>query len=236
MTDIAPDSLSRRSFVYHKLRSLGARFREHAGAAVAVSIGEVAEEAAQARVMALCDLSPLSRCGFKGKGAADWLAGQGLLLPEVNRALRHANGVLIARLGAADFMVLDGLQRGASMARELAAQWEREASEPGARGNPVPRQDSYCWFCASGARAPDMLAKICAVDLRLHRFAPGCIAQTQVAQLNAVVIRADLGTVPAFHLFADSASAGYWWDCMVDAMQEFSGRPVGLDALCELEA
>ena len=37
--------------------------------------------------------------------------------------------------------------------------------------------------------------------------------------------------LPARHLLADSASAGYAWGCLVDAMAEFGGRLAGLDAL-----
>ena len=76
-----------------------------------------------------------------------------------------------------------------------------------------------------------LLAKICAVDLRLERFADLRIAQTSVARSNCVVIRADLGALPAFHLLGDSASAEYMWDCLLDAMAEFDGGPIGLDIL-----
>ncbi|MEO3434299.1 hypothetical protein [Inquilinus sp. CAU 1745] len=30
---------------------------------------------------------------------------------------------------------------------------------------------------------------------------------------------------------ADSASAGYLWDCLIDAIAEYGGAPVGLSAL-----
>jgi len=33
---------------------------------------------------------------------------------------------------------------------------------------------------------------------------------------------------------ADSAAADYPWDCLQDAMDEFRGGPVGLDALRDL--
>ena len=73
-----------------------------------------------------------------------------------------------------------------------------------------------------------MFAKICGVDLRPHHFADGRIAQTSLAKMSAIVIRADLGRTPAFHLLADSASAEYLWGCLLDAMAEFDGAPVGL--------
>ena len=48
--------------------------------------------------------------------------------------------------------------------------------------------------------------------------------------MNAIVIRADLGATPGFHVLADSASAEYLWGCIVDAMEEFGGALVGLAA------
>jgi sarcosine oxidase subunit gamma len=75
------------------------------------------------------------------------------------------------------------------------------------------------------------MAKICGVDLRAHKFDNGAIAQTSVARLGAVVARADINGTLAFHLFVDSASAEYFWDCVIDAMQEFGGKAVGIDAL-----
>ena len=38
----------------------------------------------------------------------------------------------------------------------------------------------------------------------------------------------------AYHLLFDSASADYLWDCLIDAMDEFDGAPVGATALSTL--
>jgi sarcosine oxidase, subunit gamma len=79
-----------------------------------------------------------------------------------------------------------------------------------------------------------MFAKICGVDLRASSFANHRIAQTSVARSNGIVIRSDLGGVPAYHLLGDSASASFVWRSVLDAMDEFGGAPVGLDALLKL--
>jgi len=76
-----------------------------------------------------------------------------------------------------------------------------------------------------------MFAKICGIDLRWDRFADLSIAQTSVARLTAVVTRADIGGTPAFHLLADSASAGYFLASLRDAAEEFGGRMTGLSTL-----
>jgi sarcosine oxidase subunit gamma len=56
------------------------------------------------------------------------------------------------------------------------------------------------------------------------------VAQTQAMRLSVIVVRDD-GELPAWHLLGDSAAAGYAWDCLVDAMAEFGGRPAGSSAL-----
>jgi sarcosine oxidase subunit gamma len=52
--------------------------------------------------------------------------------------------------------------------------------------------------------------------------------------MSGIIIRADLGRTPAYYVLADSASAEYLWGCLMDAMEEFSGAPVGLLALRQL--
>jgi sarcosine oxidase subunit gamma len=98
----------------------------------------------------------------------------------------------------------------------------------------VPRQDSHFRFMVTGRHAASAFAKICGVDLRPNTFEDLAIAQTSIAKSTAMVIRDDVGGTPAYHLLGDSASAGYMWDCLLDAMAEFGGRPVGLDALLAL--
>ena len=120
---------------------------------------------------------------------------------------RAGNGALIETLGAAWSMAeADGCYR-------------------------VARDETSCWLLLSGAHAAEMLAKVCAVDLRPRAFAPDAIAQTNVARLNAVVIRGDIGPVPAYDLITDHASAVYLWGALLDAMAEFDGAPVGLAAI-----
>ncbi len=45
------------------------------------------------------------------------------------------------------------------------------------------------------------------------------------------MVRDDRGAVPAYHLLANSAAAEYLWDCLLDAMAEFDGRPAGWSAV-----
>lgn len=237
--NVSPEAFQRRSFVASRLIAAGAVFEEVADAAVAARFGEgeAAERAALGRC-GLVDLSPLGRFGIKGRGAPDWLASQKITIPDApNKATRQKGGEVAARLSGTEFMVLSDLGGGPRCA-ELYASWNRDrAKDPETqRGYTVPRGDSHCWFRVTGARTAEMFAKICAVDLRPHVFADLEIAQTSVARVSAVVIRDDLpgqgeGAGLAYHLLADGASGEYLWDCLVDAMTEFDGKPVGLRIL-----
>ena len=234
---IAPAAHPRRSCIYRVLQQAGARFAPIDDAAIASDFGGPAEvEAEQARRMGIADLSVLPRTGFKGAGAVEWLTAQGLAIgPDSNRAYPQPGGELAARLAPTEIFLIDSLAGTGELVRRLNAAWSWGSEKPRRLiGYPMPRSESHAWFMVTGSQATAMFAKICGVDLRLHRFTGGAIAQTSVAKMSAIVIRVDLGGVPAFHLLADSASAEYLWTCVLDAMAEFDGAPVGWSALRKL--
>jgi sarcosine oxidase, subunit gamma len=231
---VLPASLKRRSFIYRLLAEEGARFGEINGGAVALDFGRPLEaELAHARDMALADLSVMAHCGFKGRGTVEWLTAQGLSIGEdSNRAYAQAGGELALRLAPTEILLIDSLDGTGRLMRTLNQAWTWAPMSPRPQqGYPTPRQDTHAWFMVTGRHAPDMFAKICGVDLRRDRFAEKSIAQTSVAKMSATILRADCADNPAYHVLADIASAEYLWTCLVDAMQEFQGRPVGLAAL-----
>jgi sarcosine oxidase, subunit gamma len=234
---ISPAAHPRRSCIYRVLQQAGARFAPVNDAAIAVDFRRPVEaEAEQARRMGITDLSVLPRTGFKGTGTVEWLTAQGLAIgPDSNRAYPQPGGELAARLAPTEIFLIDSLAGTGDLVRRLNAAWSWGSEKPRTLiGYPMPRSESHAWFMVTGDQARAMFAKICGVDLRPHRFAVGAIAQTSVAKMSATVIRADLGEAPAFHLLADSASSEYLWTCVLDAMAEFDGKPVGWSALRRL--
>lgn len=227
----------RRSPIYRKLRAEGAVFGEIEGAAVPVRYREGGEEDA-AKELGLADLSTLPRTGFKGKAVLSQMNTAGAALDfRPNRAFRQKDGTLAAVLAMTEVLLLSPLSGEAPALEKLDADWSIGKADG---AFPAPRRDSHFWFMITGRHAPSMFAKICSVDLRPASFEDLAIAQTSIARSNAIVIRDDLGgrddhgETPAYHLLGDSASAGYMWDCLLDAMAEWKGRPVGLNALLAL--
>lgn len=232
MAKLAPADRPRRSPLYRTLAATGAAFAPVGDGTIAESFGP--QDDAVARVLGLADLSPLPRAGWKGRGALAWLAGQGIAgLETDNRAAAQASGILAARLAPTEAVLLGALDGESADLDRLSAAWDIETA---GLCFPVPRMDSSFRFAVTGDHAAAMFAKLCGVDLRSKSFADLAIAQTSLARMNAILIRRDRGGVPAFDVLGDWASAEYLWACLIDAMAEFGGRPVGRAALRALEA
>lgn len=227
---VQPEQFSRRSFVYRRLQAAGCTWRARERTAVAATVPHPAappdDRVGRVGGVGLADLSPLTRWGVKGTGALDWLRAASWPVPDINnRAGRQRDGALVVRLGDGEALLLEATTAPSPALRKLMA----DALPP--RCYAVPREDSHLWFRLVGAQGPECLAKVCGVDFRLHRFADLSVAQTSLARLSAIIVRDDDRAGAAFHILADSASALYLWDCLIDAMAEFSGRLFGLDDL-----
>ena len=228
-----PAEEPRRSPLYRALEAHGARFEALGGFAVASDFGrEAAAEAAQAESLGLADLTSFPRIGFKGWNIVPWLAGAGAEMGEAsNRAYPQADGTRIARLAPGEALVLADRSGAGPLIQTLDEAWSMAEADGCFR---VARDETSCWLLLTGAHAPSMLAKVCAVDLRPQAFAADAIAQTNVARLNVIVVRGDIGQVPAYDLITDLASAVYLWGALLDAMAEYDGAPIGLAAIRSL--
>jgi sarcosine oxidase, subunit gamma len=203
-----PLTESRRSFIRRRLTQ-------------ATQLGRSGDQTGRGRELKLIDMSLRPRWGLKGRGTLAYLEAAGAVLPSAdNRAERQHDGSLLARLSPGEALILASLQNGGST---LAESIQCLPAEGLAGCYPVPRQDSHCWFIVAGPDAPPMFAKLCAVDLAPDCFVDASIAQTSLAKLPAIIIRHDFAASIAFSVLADSASAEYLWDCLIDAMSEFSG-------------
>lgn len=214
---VTPQQFNRRSFVYPRLVEAGAEFTDIGDAALATGFA-----GGSTPPLGLADLSPVPRTGVKGPRALAWMGEQGWPVPAANNVtVASEGGAMVARLADSEVVVLAPPRGDHGPTRSL------DAAIPGGGAWSTPRRDSHCWFRLQGNAAIDCLQKLCGVDLRIKAFPGGSIAQTSVARLNAIVIRDPAATIPVFHLLADSASAIWLWDTLLDAMAEFDGAPIG---------
>jgi sarcosine oxidase subunit gamma len=187
-----------------------------------------------ARNLAITDLSPLPRLGFKGRETIPAMQKRGITVEATpNRAFRQPDGGLCLVLAPGEVILLSPLAGDGGKLQSLHDAWRLDDAE---RTYPLLRGDSHAWFIVTGTKSPEMFAKICGIDFRLNKFPDLSIAQTSVAKISAIVTRADIGTTPAFHILADSASALYFFECLIDAAQEFGSSVASRHILLNLES
>ncbi|MBU1330971.1 MAG: sarcosine oxidase [Gammaproteobacteria bacterium] len=198
------------------------------GESCIVSTYGAGDERAHAAHCGLLDLSNLARVGFRGAASAAYLEARGYQLPAApNQALAQADGSQVLRLSQAEYLLLGSLQDAGARVRQEELAWQFDDTP----NYLLPRQDSHAWLLLSGTCQAEVMAKLCGVDLRAEAFPVGSVAQTSAARINVIIANLPLGELPCLHILCDRASADYFWGALLDAMQEFGGQPVGLDAL-----
>jgi len=229
---VSADQYIRRSPLYRRHQTAGAQFEDRAGALSVATYDSLNNDVLQAGHLGLTDLSTLIRVGFKGAATPDWLEKHDIQLPEApNRAEPQADGSLVARLSQEEHLILPDVSMNSKLANKLQAGWSLDSTD---KVYLLPRHDSHCWLALTGKLTSEALAKVCGVDMRLHKFINGDIAQTSLARVNAIIVRHDLGGTPCFYILSDVSSAEFLWDGLLDAMQEFEGSAVGTAALEKL--
>jgi sarcosine oxidase subunit gamma len=227
-----PSTLAQRSPIYRTLVAAGASFTAIGDAAIAARFGDAVElEIDGARRLGLADLSPLPRTGFKGRATPEFVKQQGISIGDAsNRAYPCGRNSCAVSLAPTEVLILGSRDGDDDLCARLEAAWSSDTG----MSFPVPRRDGTFWFVVTGSDAPAMFAKLCGVDLRPSRFDNHAVAQTSVAHINAIVIRDDINDVLSYHVLGDVASAGSMWSYITDAMTEFDGWLVGIDALSSL--
>ena len=161
--------------------------------------------------------------GARAAGAERDLRSRGFVLPDApNRAVIQADGSQVARLSQTEYLLLGSAQDQGERIADEEARWALDHQA----NYLLPRQDSHAWFQLSGEHLPEVMAKLCGVDMSAQAFGPGAVAQTSAARINVIVINATSAQQPRLFILCDRASKAYFQEALVDAMQEFSGLPV----------
>jgi sarcosine oxidase subunit gamma len=125
------------------------------------------------------------RLGLKGPRAAEWLAGQGIALPMTPNTWTHseeatADGLLVARLGTAEFFLEDG-SAGTTLKRISPS---LDKNPPGVY--PVLRED---WaFDLGGDEVHDVLAQVCNVNFAALSLASRPLIMTLMIGVAVLVV------------------------------------------------
>ncbi|MFD2178921.1 hypothetical protein [Veronia pacifica] len=165
------------------------------------------------------DATTSNRIGFRGTKAAAFLEQHNVSLPDKpNRAVQMSDGLLVLRLSHTEYWLVDADNLNTTTLSNL-----EKASEDTSDVIRLYCQHSVAMFVLSGPACPQMFAKVCAVDLQLDAFDLGSIAQTSVARVSSIVVRAPTTKEQetCFYIFSDISSASYLWHALDDAAAEF---------------
>ena len=213
----------KRTQIYRKFRKSDFVFGDKNGYGVPLSAIAQRSHKNRSGGLALCDLSAMSRAGFKSAVVDSWCEAKcGIAAPSINQGALTDKGLLIARLSGTEILMME--DRAAKGDFELMLQTVPAAYL-------LPRQDSHHCFMLLGQHCAPLFSKLCAVDLRYHKFQRMQVAQTVMARVGVIVIRRDIEQTPAFYVLTDSSLAEYMWDSILDAMREFEGEVIGIGDL-----
>ena len=160
------------------------------------------------------DYTEKRRWGLRGKEAARVLREKGWDVPDrPNRLINTKDHTLVMALSQREFWFLDP-GNGATLPLSADDAFKKSAY-------PLFCQHSHAWLVIRGEQKALMMAKLCGVDLSPDTFHTGDVAQTQIALINCIIARHDLGGDDVFSLLFDHSYAEYAHEALLDARLEF---------------
>jgi sarcosine oxidase subunit gamma len=175
--------------------------------------------------LTLTDLTPLTKVLVHAPIDGAMTEALGV---DFGRAARtRAAGVdpaLIVGSGPGEWLILAAV---GSQTR-LRLRLEATAAETGEFVSVVDLTHGRALVRLLGAASPDLLAKICAVDLTDRATPNGAAFRSSVAWLVTDVVRDDTGQMRSYLLHCERSSGQFLADSLLDAGAEFS---VGVDRL-----
>lgn len=85
-----------------------------------------------------------------------------------------------------------------------------------------------------GPESQELLSKVCGLDFHPAAFPNETAKQSSLAKTTQLIIRCDIGELPAFSIIGTQSLGPYVWDTMMEAGTEFGVVPIGRAALAAL--
>ena len=248
--------LIRRSALHAFHLSAGAGMAENNGWHCPDSYGSVdAEVQAVSEQVGLSDISPLAKLDMQGNNAfaalVQWLSPDlspglspetlpGRTVVRVTPQALHIDpdtsglpGGLVCSLARNHARLISSPGTAAAVQSHLEA-----VTQPAAASACVHLTDVTSSFTAvqiAGPRSRDLLRKLTALDLRPAQFPDLSCAQGSLANVHALVIRADIQTHLSYQVYYGREFGEYVWEALLDAGQEFGALPFGMAAQRQLQ-
>lgn len=227
----AVDILVKLTPLHAVAQRLGAQLVERHGWQIPEVYTDLKGELAAARQgVALVDQSPRGKIAIEGAaadqivravyGVDDLVVGSGVAVEDVRIWRLRPDVFFVSTIASSQ------QDEYAKLSEEVEAQEYFVTLSDGTHGQSE--------ILVVGPAAAALLRKVCGLDFRDEVFADGQARQTSVAKVNQLIIRRDLGTLPAYALIGARSLGEYLWGVLQEAGQEWDLTPIGWAALDSL--
>ncbi len=131
------------------------------------------------------------------------------------RAARDAHGTLVVGSGPGEWLLLSTPGTTVEMTRRV-----KQIQDEGLV-SVFDATHGLALVRITGARTPDLLAKVCAIDFSEAVTPNGAAFRSSVAKLVTDVVRDDSGGSRSYLLLCERSSGQYLFDALIDAGDEF---------------
>jgi sarcosine oxidase subunit gamma len=182
------------------------------------------EQESAALPVLLSDVSCLARAGLKGPQAAAWLGGLRVAVPEAINTWQVLPGEgLVARLGATEFLIEDGIHGQVVAGIKLTLR-------PGIAGvYPVLRQDAA--LVLTGERVNELLLETCSVNFLGFACDERRVIMTSMVGVSVTIVRWLRDGVPLYRIWCDGSFGPYLWATLLEVARDLGGGAVGVSTL-----
>jgi heterotetrameric sarcosine oxidase gamma subunit len=221
-------NIVKNSPIHELAREKQAHFIDLNGWRVAQNYGDVAAETAviHQSSVALCDQSHNGKIRVEGAAAGAMLQADELAIGETQAV---AYGQLY-RLRRDLFFVSTAAENVTETAVSLTQQ--ANDSPDLITVTDVTHGNAELWLI--GPRSAELLSRLCGLDFHDSQFPNDIAKQSSVAKTTQLIIRHDLGELPAYTLIGARSLAAYFWKIIMEAGRDLGIQPVGTAAVKEL--
>jgi heterotetrameric sarcosine oxidase gamma subunit len=218
--------------LYTIAQNLNAQFTEQAGWRVPLNFSDFEAEIAAARdKVALADCSANGKLTIEGQQAATFLQTIWEVSSlEIGKGVVMANGE-VYRLRADMFFISTPPGGEAQALQTLAGAAQSFADLITVTDITHGRAE----LRLVGPASAELLSRLCGLDFHPGMFSNLAAKQGSVAKTAQLIIRRDLGQIPAFSLIGSSSLGAYLWETIMQAGRDLAIAPIGQAALKALD-
>lgn len=97
---------------------------------------------------------------------------------------------------------------------------------------PVTHGRAELWLV--GPRARELLSRLCGLDFHPTQFPNLSTRQSSVAKTRQLILRRDLGQLPAYALIGGRSLAAYLWETIMECGRDLPIQPIGFSTIEDL--